>query len=333
MEKRAGLDHVMAMLEGYQATCLLLAAVQLGVLEALSQEPRTAEEVATLCHTHLQSTDRLLRALACAGLVTSTPDAYELSDEGRLLLPTGSLAHPWALLIAGEHLPVWQVLSRAVRDGNSAFESVFGQTAWQHRQSHPQVRQAFDEAMANMQQTAVRDFLDAYPIPDKACVVDVGGGRGTLLGGILDRYPETTGILFDLPEVVTGSGFDGSRCRVVAGSFLEEVPRGDILILRNCLHNWPDSEGRTILRNCRRALPEHGRLVVLEPVLPEEGLPELRAALFDLHMLVCFGGRERTVAELLRLAEEVGLKLHSRRQLGPSALLELSPDPLSMSGS
>ena len=61
-------------------------------------------------------------------------------------------------------------------------------------------------------------------------VVDVGGGRGALLAGVLQRQPDLSGLLYDLPEVIAAApaylaeaGVAG-RVEVVSGSFFDGVP-------------------------------------------------------------------------------------------------------------
>ena len=48
-------------------------------------------------------------------------------------------------------------------------------------------------------------------------IVDVGGGHGALLAGILAGYPGARGVLFDQPAGVAGAEPDGFE--IVGGSF------------------------------------------------------------------------------------------------------------------
>jgi hypothetical protein len=63
-----------------------------------------------------------------------------------------------------------------------------------------------------------------------------------------------------------------------------------------------------ILRQCRRAIPENGKLLVVEVVLPE-GEEPFFGKWVDLHMLVIAGGRERTVAAYDSLLRAAGFAL------------------------
>jgi len=96
------------------------------------------------------------------------------------------------------------------------------------------------------------------------------------------------------------------------------------------LHDWSDNRAATILSHCRAQLPEHGRLLVVEPVLPPlvDGTLPPTMYLSDLNMLVNLGGRERTRTDFEQLLARAGLTLTSVTPLPAPAvfsLLEASP--------
>ncbi len=73
------------------------------------------------------------------------------------------------------------------------------------------------------------------------------------------------------------------------------------------------SELRLILSNCRRAILENGKLLLIERIYPErvETIAAHQAiARSDLNMLVGPGGRERTEKEFQTLFHSAGFQLH-----------------------
>ena len=99
---------------------------------------------------------------------------------------------------------------------------------------------------ARIQQAAALDWRG------DETVVDVGGGTGALLRGVLDRVPGLRGIVFDLPETSRNEAtFDG-RLSFVAGSFFERAPHGDVYVLSAILHNWDDQRAAAILKTILR---------------------------------------------------------------------------------
>jgi hypothetical protein len=123
-------------------------------------------------------------------------------------------------------------------------------------------------------------------------VVDVGGGSGALLAGLLKLHPGLRGIVFDLPETVRNESALGERITFVEGSFFDHVPEGDVYVLSGILHDWDDEQATAILRTIRQSAPVHARLLVRETILPR-GNEANGAKWLDLLMLVLLGGRER----------------------------------------
>ena len=154
-----------------------------------------------------------------------------------------------------------------------------------------------------------------YDVSTFKTVVDVGGGHGALLAGLLQSSPTTRGILFDQPHVVAGAepvltaaGVE-DRCTRIGGDFFEAVPSGgDAYVLAQILHDWDDDHSITILEQCRKVIPVDGRLLVVEIVLPPGEEPSF-GKWIDLQMLVLAGGRERTAREYEELLLAAGFAL------------------------
>lgn len=299
-------------MDGYRATCLIVAALRLGVVDALGRGDVREDELADAIGAHPPSLARFLRGLRSLGLIEVRGARVGLTKTGRRLVEGRSVTREIALLTGEEYLPAWSAMQHSVLSGEPAFDRVFGASVWQHREEHPELGACFDRFMAGAQRRTLETVLAAFGFAGVGTVVDVGGGRGDLLAGILKRHPDVTGILFDQPLVVAravpalaAAGMT-ERCRCVGGSFLETVPGGgDVYLLQHVLHDWDDERCRVILRNCRAAVPAHGTLLVMESALPD-GPPDERDALRDLHMLVILGGRERTRAEYEGLLAEAG---------------------------
>jgi hypothetical protein len=143
----------------------------------------------------------------------------------------------------------------------------------------------------------------------------VGGASGNLLTTILGKYPNSKGILYDLPHVVRDAppliktrGLT-DRVAIQAGSFFDSVPTGgDAYLLSHVIHDWPEEKCLTILGNCRRAMKPDSRLLIIEMVLPSGDTPH-PGKLLDMMMLVGPGGQERTEQEYADLLAKAKLRL------------------------
>jgi len=146
--------------------------------------------------------------------------------------------------------------------------------------------------------------------------VDVGGGHGSLLATILKANPKLKGVLFDQLSVIARAQKDqyvtakgiAERCTLESGSFFETVPAGgDAYIMKYILHDWNDEQCVKILANCRAAMNEKGRVLVVDNVIPTGNEPSW-GKLLDIQMLI-IGGRERTKKEFAAMFAKAGLKL------------------------
>lgn len=332
----AGVPPVLSLLNGYQSTCVIMAASKLGVFEHLQVGQRTSlDELAQkLGGADPSRLRRLLRALATLGLVDwQGGSSFALTEDGGLL--RGGTFGAFPTVIGAQYLAAWSNLDHSVATGEPAFPHLFGMSAWEHRRQQPKLNEAFNRMMDGFQARAVATIVDAYDFGSARRVVDVGGGNGHLLVGILTRWKEIAGVLFEQPDVVeiarptVASVKD--RLELVAGSFLEDViPRGaDIYVLQHVLHNWNDASCVTILQNCRKAMQEGARLLVLEHVLPTDEPGPRPLAMLDLHMMSIHGGSVRTLAEYDAIFERAGFRRTRHIPTAPqvSDILETTVSP------
>ncbi|MBD2515273.1 hypothetical protein H6G93_09670 [Nostoc sp. FACHB-973] len=159
-------------------------------------------------------------------------------------------------------------------------------------------------------------LIEQIHFSDVQTLVDVGGGHGKLLTDILTAYPKIKGILFDQPEAIKGAkslveqAGILDRCELIAGDFFKSVPAGgDAYILKYVIHDWDDERAIALLKSCYEAMPEHGKLILVEQVIPS-GNQASFSKMLDLQMLVlCPGGCERTEAEYRILMEKSKFQL------------------------
>ena len=84
------------------------------------------------------------------------------------------------------------------------------------------------------------------------------------------------------------------RVRIAEGSFFDSVPEGgDLYVLKNIIHDWPDDRAQQILKTVRAATRDGATLLLVECVIPPHDR-DFVAKWMDLGMLVDNTGRERT---------------------------------------
>lgn len=316
-------------------------AARLGLADLLDDDTeRPAAEIAAAAGTPPVATIRLLRALAALGLVTETrPDHFRLTPFGALLRsdhPNSALAG-FRTFTDRAFLDSWRELDTAVRTGEPVFEQVHGVAFFDYLAARPELSQRFNATMRQGSLPTARALAEHLDLGGAGTVCDIGGGDGTVLAELLREHPDLRGILHDteagLAEagpVLQAAGV-ADRCRTETGDFFAGVPAGaDVYVIKSVIHDWDDDRCATILGHCRRVIPEHGRLLIVEPVLPpvvDGSIPPLMY-LSDLNMLVLLGGRERTAADFEALCARAGFTLRGVQRLPPPvpfAVLEAVP--------
>ena len=307
-------ERVAGLVFGFFPAQVVATLARIGVPDMLGDGALDLDALAERTATRPDALARLLRAAKGLDLVTTTPDgAYALTPGGQLLrtgVPgsVGSLAQ----LFCGDAVwRAWGELEWSVRTGEVAFEKVTGRPAFAYLADDPVLNAIFTEAMAEGTRVAAPGIVDACDLTGVTTLADIGGGNGTLLAAFLEAHPHLQGILFDSPAGV-GEPVVTERCTVATGDFFTAVPAADAYVLKSVIHDWDDERSVTILSRIREAMPPHGVLFLVEPVLVDDAaaLAAQRMLLMsDLNMLVCTGGRERTEAEFAALLAAAGLRL------------------------
>src|SRR5918996_296541 len=305
----------------YVSRALALTA-KLGIADLLAGGPLDATDLAAATQTQPDALRRVLRLLVSAGVFTENPDGtLALTPLGDGLRADGpQSARDMVLLFAGVGIQdSWKELEYCVRTGEPAFRKRGLADPFAALAENPEDAAAFDGAMAAGTRMAATAVAGTYDFSSAHTVVDIGGGNGTLLIGILAAHPHLTGIVFDLPPVAERAAKEieaaglANRCRAVGGDFLDAVPDGgDIYMMKHVIHDWDDEQAAAILRSCRRAAAPNAKLLIIEGVYPEridQSLESRGAAANDVNMLVSTGGRQRSEAEFRSLYARAGFSL------------------------
>ena len=100
---------------------------------------------------------------------------------------------------------------------------------------------------------------------------------------------------------------------------------GDAYILRSILHNWNDSNATVILQNCRQAITDGGRLIIVDNVLSTGNDPS-SSKIADIQMMVILGALERTESEFRGLLDASGFRLTKVMPIQNRSIIEGEPE-------
>jgi ubiquinone/menaquinone biosynthesis C-methylase UbiE len=321
------------MATGYWISQAIYVAAKLGIADNFHNGPKSCRELAELTESDEFALSRLMRALSSVGVFTMDGDGrFDVAPMGTALQAGigGSLRN--MVITLGElHYRAWGNLLYNVKTGATAFDGLFGAKLFQHLKQNLDDADSFHNAMTDFSGLVSYAVLLAYDFSKIHTLVDVGGGRGQFLRTVLQVNPQMTGIVFDQESVIEGAkehlkgDASGGRCSLVAGDFFESVPKGaDAYVMCGVIHDWDDENSITILRNCHRAMPEGGKLLIVESVVPT-GNEACFSKFLDLNMMVMSGGRERSREQFRDLFAAAGFELTAiLSTVTPLSVLECS---------
>jgi hypothetical protein len=322
------------MATGYWVSQAIYVAAKLGIADLLKDGPQSCVTLAASTGSDAPSLFRLMRALSSVGIFLHLgSDCFALSRLAESLQTEvhGSL-RAMVITIGEIHYQACGNLLHSVQTGSPAFNSVFGASLFDYLQQNVDAADAFNQGMANLSSMLAYAVLMAYDFSGISSIVDIGGGQGKLLEKILQFNPDIEGTVFDTSSTIERAKqqlVDNAwtrRCSYLAGDFFTSVPQGaDAYILCGVIHDWDDSRAITILRNCRRAMADKAKLLLVDMVVPDTDARSF-SKLLDLNMLAMTGGRERTTAEFRALLAAADYKLtRIIPTMAPQSIIEAVP--------
>ncbi|WP_425548652.1 methyltransferase [Amycolatopsis ultiminotia] len=292
----------------------LRVAVTLGLPDRLRTEAVGGDVLAAELGASPVALELLLGHLVTLGVLGHGSDGYRTTGYGAALCADAGngLVDLLDLHAAGGRAELaFTELLHSVTTGEAAYPRRYGQDFWADLAEQPILRESFDRQMAHRFHDQVPQIVAGYDWGRFATVVDVGGGRGAVLAGILAAHPGMRGHLVDLDPTAAAATRTfhthglSERTRVSAGSFFDPLPAGaEAYLLSDILHDWDDEHAHRILSRCVEAAGPAGRVLIIEPVGGRRGETAM-----DLAMLTIFGSRERRVDEFRTLASAHGLAL------------------------
>ncbi len=308
-------------------------AVTLRIPQKISGGGQTAKALAAATNSDPDVLERILFHLVSVGVLTRDDDGrFGLTRVGdQLLLEDNGAVNPEFLdlnTVVGRAELSFVRLPDVARSGDIvAYSAQYGTGFWDDLGEEPSSAAHFDQVMADGMQKRVQEIAESYDWGALGSVVDVGGGNGTLLAGLLRAHPGLRGTVVDRDAGPATRTFREAgltdRAAALSGSFLEPLPAGaGGYVVSRIQSDWNDADVRTILGHCADAAGAAGRVIVVDEFAAEEGVRTDSET--DLRMLMYYGGKERTMEQVRELAADVGLSVRSLRRAADWTIMELS---------
>jgi len=320
-------ERVLGLSRSYQGACVLAAAADLELFDALAGGRQTAGQIARRIRGNRRAVMIVLDALASMDLLRKSGRRYAV-PAGVASVLTSAGAN--SILAMSQHqancMRRWAQLASVARTGLPAART-------------PSVRGGRKDAAAFIggmhelsSRIAPRLVRDIQPLPFRR-LLDVGGASGTWTIAFLEANPQGKATIFDLPHVIPMARRRlrklrlAGRVRLAAGDFYrDELPRGaDLAWLSAIVHQNSRKQNRELFRRVFRALEPGGRIAIRDVVMEESRTAPVAGALFAVNMLVGTPkGGTFTLGELrddLRLAGFAGARLVRRGEGNDSVVV------------
>ncbi|NEO45067.1 MAG: hydroxyneurosporene methyltransferase [Moorea sp. SIO4A3] len=320
---------------GYWQSQCAYVATSLGIPNLLQYGPKTVDEIAEKTSTNVEKLYVVMRALAHLGVFVEKPGRVFASTElSELLISNNdspSIADFLMHITEPNMWDAWRELENSLKTGEVPFELAKGQDFYsEYMTANPNSKKLFNNAMSFLTNEAVDPLFEFYDFGRFETVMDVGGNQGTLIANIVKKFG-CKGILFDLPNEVKTAPTNLAKygvndaVQVVGGSALESFPKGaDAIVMKYFLSVFSKENSIKVLTNCREALPKHGKVILLQTLVPPVGAPVeypdgTIPALAAVQMMITNpGGYWRTEQEYKDLFAASGFKLEQVVYTGTS---------------
>ncbi|MBB64643.1 MAG: hypothetical protein CMO81_06220 [Waddliaceae bacterium] len=318
-------------IQGAQITQIVYVMARLGIADFINQEERSLDEISEELGLSLLLLQRLFPALESTNLVKRLPNGrYALTDEGLLLRKQeeDSLYH----LAMYKSAPfVWRAMEyfcEGLSSGESPFELAHGTHLFDYLENNTEANTLFQDAMSHFERHSSKALIDLYDFSSFKHITDLGGGNGSFLHSVLERYPDLKALNFDLSHVIEKARriVQHSSIEHREGSFFEQIPGdSDAFLLRNILHDWSDESCLEILKTIYRDSRPDSKLLLIETLISSS--PDSKLGRFSniTMFMMTPGGRERSEEDLLDLCAQSGF-IHTEtiRCSGSKSLLEFT---------
>lgn len=289
--------------------------------------PLKFEEIADKAGMQPDACSRLLRACESQGLFSLNRETEKWSNNQNtdmLRDVTGSMSTMVNHVMNESYLGYIHMESAVMSDGQTDRTSwdmySGGKSFWEWLDGHEFELHNFNQVMTDNSMRNMPFVMDGYDwkgLGDGQRVVDIGGGKGHLLKGVLDINGSIKPVVFDTPKMIDDAkdfwkDYSGTHAvKLVSGDFFKSVPEGEVYLLKHILHDWSDDKAVDILKviHTSASKVQNSKVLIIEVLLDEEKPLSPIQAFLDIQMLALVNGKERSKSQWASVLERSGFQL------------------------
>jgi SAM-dependent methyltransferase len=315
-------DAILDVASGFMAAKHLFVASEIGLFSALADAPLSLDELAERTGAPRVSVRIVADAMAALGFVAREGDRYRNEPVSQVFLAgrTPADLRPFLRFWDQISYPAWIHLEEAIRTRRSTFGEL-----------SPEQSEIFSRGVEAITAGAAQALAQSYDFSRHRRVLDLGGGTGSHLRILAQRYPELNATLFETPTVAaiarqTLAGTEArERIEVVEGDlFSDPIPVGhDAVLLANVIHLFSPERNRELLSRIRESVAPGTKLLLIDFWTDASHTQPVFAALMAGEFLAVTGeGDSYSVEEVGDWLERTGWTLDVHQPLtGPASLI------------
>jgi 2-polyprenyl-3-methyl-5-hydroxy-6-metoxy-1,4-benzoquinol methylase len=187
----------------------------------------------------------------------------------------------------------WGTLEEGLMTGLPQNEAKKGGNLFAELYKDPEHLAEFIHAMSAIQMENFSSFARQFDFSSYETLMDAGGAGALLSITVARQHAHMHCTSFDLPQVQPIASDNikqsGVADRVVTASgdfFADELPKADVVVMGNILHDWDEERKIALLKKAYAALNTGGAFVAIESIIDEDRKENTFGLLMSLNMLI-----------------------------------------------
>jgi len=333
--KQADPSKILQVGMGFWASKTVLTAVNLKLFTHLASGELSGQEIKSKLGLHERGLYDFLDALVALEFLKrrglKEKAMYSNADDTDIFLDKNKPSYIGGILelCNNRSYHYWNDLEEGLKTGKPQNEiKTSGKPAFEALYSNKEKINEFIKAMGGIQMGNFITFSKTFDFSNYKTLCDIGGAGGLLSAQVALNNDHMKCVSFDLPPVsliatenIRNMGLTDKVC-AQSGDFLnEDFPKADIITMGNILHDWGTKEKKVLIKKAYDALPEGGKLVVIENIIDNDRRQNAFGLLMSLNMLMeTEEGFDFTGDDFDKLAKDSGFKETTVMPLeGPSS--------------
>lgn len=256
-------ERIDKLIAGVPSALALRAGLDLGIFTQLGGSAMTAGSLGVALKVEPDRLSRLLYALASVGLLDVEDGQFRNGAEAAEFLDASKPTYR-----GGDHALLRELWGADLLTADSLRQN---RPAALHdfAEAGPESAAAFSRMLAPGGVIFGRHLARALDLSTIGSVIDIGGGAGTILVGLRERWPHIASTLMELPTVAAVAPailaeYGASDVVVEEGDITvaPSVGQHDLAILKAVVQVLPPDQARSSILNAARCLTQGGEIAI-----------------------------------------------------------------------